>query len=85
MRPWLTHLMSSANAVSDFREAMKSSIASLNKTLAKTVRENDMETARGIAHEIKVYEELLRVVRSEQTEQTAQARYQPLTNPDDGR
>ena len=85
MRPWITHLIGNANALSDFREAMRSSIASLNITLAKAVRNNEMEQARGIAHEIKVYEELLRVVRAESHEQSTQAHYQTSTTNQDGR
>lgn len=75
MRLWIAHLISNSNARNDFRDFIVDAEKSLNQALAVAVRENEMEKARGIAHEIKVYEELKKSVRREVCEQNAQVTY----------
>lgn len=75
MRPWIAHLISSNSAHNDFHNWTVGAVADLNKSLLEAVHSGDIEKARGIAHELKVYENLQKSVKCEVREQSAQAIY----------
>jgi len=74
--------MSSANAVSDFEDYANGIISKLSKKCVQKIQEGKPHKAVGPAHEIKVYEDLLRVVKTEQHEQSAHIQYLHQTQTD---
>lgn len=75
MRLWIAHITSHSGALADFHNFVDGATRELNKVLAEAVRDDNMERARGIAHEIKVYEDLKKSVGREMREQRAQVTY----------
>ena len=75
MRVWIAHLISNSSAYNDFQDWVVGAIRGLNQALADTVRTGDMENARGIAHELKVYEDLQKSIKRETREQQSQVTY----------
>lgn len=75
MRVWIAHLISNSSAHNDFQDWVVGAIRGLNQALADTVRTGDMESARGIAHELKVYEDLRKSIKRETREQQSQVTY----------
>lgn len=75
MRPWMAHLISNTAAYNDFSTFVIGALNDLNKALVKAVRANDMELSRGIAHEMKVYEDLKNSVKREVLEHNANITY----------
>lgn len=75
MRPWIAHIISNAPAYNDFHTYVNEILAGLSKSLTNAVRSDKMEKARGIAHEIQVYEDLKKAVSRELREQRAQVTY----------
>jgi len=75
MRIWIAHLISNSSAYNDFQDWVAGAVRGLNEVLADTVRTGDMESARGVAHELKVYEDLQKSVKREVREQRSQVTY----------
>jgi hypothetical protein len=75
MRPWIAHLLTNSSAYGDFVVYTKEAVARLNKELTKAVLAEKPEAARGIAHEIKVYNELCESVEKLLREQRSQSAY----------
>lgn len=75
MRVWIAHLISNSNALNDFRLYTTEIIANLNKRLTTLVRDGKLDEARSVAYEIKVYEDLRKVVSRELQEQRSQTDY----------
>jgi hypothetical protein len=76
MRYWIEYLLGNPSACEDFIKWAKEAENNLNAKLGKAVQSNDIEKARGIAHEIVVYETLRQRIEAEIRERTAQATYE---------
>ena len=76
MRYWQECLISNQAACDDFVKWAKDAEAELGKHLHKAITEEKMDEARGIAHEIEVYENMRKRFESEVRERVAQATYQ---------
>ena len=76
MQYWIEYIIGNTSACEDFLKWIDSAEQTLNKALYDAVQSNDMDQARGIAHEIKVYENLRRAVKKNHRERVAQASYQ---------
>jgi len=76
MRRWIEHLLTNASAYSDFIDWAKGAEDTLNGKIAKAIRGGSVENATGMAHEIKVYEEIRKKVEAEVRERTSQANHE---------
>lgn len=75
MRVWIAYLISQPNAKADFEAYIYEVKKSLSEAQNAAILENRYADAAGIAHEIKVYEDLRKVVQREVREQHAQTDY----------
>ena len=75
MRPWMNAIVHNSAAYNDFYDFTRKAVEALNIVLAKAVRDDEMEKARGIAHEIKVYKDLEKSITREVQEHNAQLTY----------
>lgn len=75
MRPWMAHIVNNTGAYNDFHNWCMNAVLELNKALAIAVRAGEAEKSRGIAHEIKVYEDIQKSVKREVREHNAQVTY----------
>ena len=75
MRPWIEYLITNASACADFTEWTRDIDAELKTKLALAVRDDKMEEARALAHELKVYDTIRSKVETELRERTSQIQY----------
>lgn len=72
MRTWMAYIIAQQNLAEDFVDHMHECRNNLLSLENKAILENDMEGAKYIAHEIKVYDKLRSLVEKELKEQRAQ-------------
>lgn len=75
MRLWMECLLSVPGACDDFIAWAQGAEKDLHVKLTEAVREDRLQDAKSIAHEIEVYEGIRKVLRAEMRERTAQAQY----------
>jgi hypothetical protein len=75
MPRWLEYLLNNPAAYADFIAWLKSAEAELHKKLAKSVQDDKIEEARGLSHELQVYENIRNFAERQLRERTAQNQY----------
>lgn len=75
MRTWIDYILSHPAACDDFIAWTKEANDALIPKLADAVLSNKMEQARGIAHEMTVYETLGRKMKAEMRERIARIKH----------
>lgn len=75
MRYWIEYLLNNANAYADFIKYISDCEAELRSLMQQSLMKNEMEEARGLAHELNVYETMRKRATSEMKERQSQATY----------
>lgn len=79
MRSWIQHLITNEAATADFLSWTEEILSELTTRLTDAVCTERQDEARGLAHEIRVYETIRDRVRNERRERIAQIEYDQKT------
>lgn len=75
MRTWMSYLLNNPAAYADFIDWAVGCENELKQKISAAVRDDKIEDARGMSHEIVVYETLRKSLEVEKRELESQAQY----------